>query len=117
MTVIPPAAEQSTIVLPGFIQEHDRGVPTVRAWCRWCLEFHEHGLAGTPVGDTMHRVAHCSAPDSEYTDSDYWIRVTGTPYEAVRTSVRRPTAAQREALRGGRITAAIQALRDQPGPA
>lgn len=110
-------ADDSTRVLSGFIQEHDHGVPTVRVWCRWCLEFHEFGLAGTTVGDTMQRTPHCSAPDSEYKNADYRIRVTSTSYEAVRTSVRRPTGAQREALRAGRITAAIQALRDQPGPA
>ncbi|MER6548478.1 hypothetical protein [Streptomyces sp. NPDC001250] len=54
-------------------------------------------------------------PDSEY-ETGYDIRVSGTPFAEVRKTMRSATAAQARAIREGRITEAVQKLRDQPGP-
>lgn len=103
-------------VVPGFIQDHPE-IPTLHVWCAWCLRWHEHGLAGTKVGDTADRAAHCYAPDSPYKDTGYNILVSGTPFSAVVKSMRKATAAQQRAIREGRINARVQQLRDQPAPA
>lgn len=108
-------------VLPGFIERRTAGVAgppamLLRVWCRWCCRFHEHGLAGHKVGDTTHRIAHCYAPDSEYEDRGYNIRVTDVAFSTARKSVRSATTAQRAAISSGRISEAVQRLRDQTGP-
>lgn len=112
----------NTPVLPGFIERRTKGVAgppamLLHVWCRWCCRFHEHGLADLQAGDTTHRVAHCYAPDSEYDDSGYSIHVTDIPYSTARRRVRSATAAQRAAIRAGRISEAVQQLRDQEPPA
>lgn len=107
---------ENTPVLPGFIQDHDSGQQTLRVWCRWCCIWHEHGYTGTAIGDTTHRGAHCNAPDSKYSETDYWIRVSGTPFPTVQKSIRTATVAQRQAIRDGRISDAVQQLRDQEPP-
>lgn len=88
----------------------------LRVWCRWCCRFHEHGLAGLKPGDTTHRVAHCYAPDSEYDDLGYNIRVTDVPFSTARKSVRTASTVQRAAIQDGRISEAVQKLRDQTPP-
>lgn len=107
--------------LPGFIERRTAGVAgppamLLHVWCRWCCRFHEHGLAGLKAGDTTHRVAHCTTPDSEYEERGYNIRVSDVAFSTARRSVRSATTAQRVALSSGRITEAVQRLRDQPGP-
>lgn len=103
-------------VVPGFIQDHHQ-VPTLRVWCSWCLLWHEHGLAGTKVGDTADRAPHCYAPDSPYKETGYNILVSATPFSAVAKTMRKATAAQERSIREGRISGAVQKLRDQPPPA
>jgi hypothetical protein len=115
---------ENTPTLPGFIEERTEGVAgppamLLRVWCRWCCRWHTHGYTGTKVGDTTLNVGgggHCLAPDSPYKDAGYTIRVSGTPFSAVRKTVRSATAAQERAIRDGRISAAIQQLRDQEPP-
>lgn len=107
--------------LPGYIERRTEGVAgppamLLHVWCRWCVRFHEHGLADLKPGDTTHRTAHCIAPDSEYDATGYNIRVTDIPYSTARKSVRSATAAQRSVIRSGRISEAVQKLRDQEPP-
>jgi hypothetical protein len=107
--------------LPGFIERRTAGVagPPVmllRVWCRWCCLFHEHGLADSKPGETTDRSAHCYAPDSSYSDTGYRIRISDVRYSAARKTVRQATMAQRSNIRSGRISSAVQLLRDQPGP-
>jgi hypothetical protein len=108
-------------VVAGFIEECSEGIvgPPVmllKVWCRWCCCWHEHGLADATPGDHVHRIAHCYAPDSEYEHGGYWILVTDTPYSVPRKTMRQATSAQRSAIRDGRISEAVQRLRDQPQP-
>jgi hypothetical protein len=112
---------ENTPVLPGFIERCTDGVAgppamLLHVWCRWCCRFHEHGLADLQVGDTTHRVAHCYAPDSEYDDRGYNIRVTDVPFSTARRRVRSASVAQRASIQAGRISEAVQKLRDQPSP-
>lgn len=102
-------------VVPGFIQDHDQ-VPTLRVWCPWCCRWHGHGRAGTQIGDTADRAAHCYAPDSPYKATGYNILVSATPFAAVAKTVREASVAQERSIREGRINAAVQRLRDQPPP-
>jgi hypothetical protein len=102
-------------VLDGFIENHRQGA-SLRVWCRWCCCWHIHGLADAKPGDYIHRVAHCYAPDSTYDDTGYYIRVTGTPFSAVRNSVRQVSSTQRWAMQDGRVSVAVQRLREQPRP-
>lgn len=107
-------------VLPGFIEKRTEGVAgppamLLRVWCRWCCRWHTHGYTGTPVGNTTDRTSHCYAPDSAY-KTGYDIRVSGTPFTEVCKTMRAATAAQERAIREGRITEAVQKLRDQVGP-
>ncbi|MER7720846.1 hypothetical protein ABTX99_28535 [Streptomyces flaveolus] len=110
-----------TPVVAGFIEECAHGVagPPVmllKVWCRWCCRWHEHGLADANPGDYVHRVAHCYAPDSEYDQAGYWILVTNTPYSTPRKTMRQASTSQRYAIQDGRISDAVQRLRDQPLP-
>ncbi|MFD5425239.1 hypothetical protein [Streptomyces sp. NPDC127084] len=101
-------------VLPGFIDQRAEGAD-LRVWCRWCCHWHIHGAA--PVGATVHRLAHCFAPDSEYHEHGYRIAVSDRPYSEVRASVRAATAAQQRALSVGRISATVRQLREEVPPA
>ncbi|GEK04451.1 hypothetical protein [Streptomyces sp. 1-11] len=105
-------SNDTTPVLPSFLEPHAHG-HSLRVWCRWCCDWHSHGHDDTPVGDTTHRGAHCYAPDSEYNETDYWIRVTGIPFSTARKTIRTATAAQQRAIRDGRISEAVQQLRAQ----
>lgn len=102
-------------VVAGFIEEHNQGY-SVRVWCRWCCCWHEHGLADASPGDYTHRIAHCYAPDSEYERAGYWVLVTDTPFSVHRKTMKAATVRQRSAIRAGRISDAVQSLRDQPRP-
>lgn len=101
-------------VLDGFIERHRQG-NDLRVWCRWCCHWHTHGLTGKP-GDYLHRSPHCHAPDSRYRDTGYVIRVTATPFSRVRQTLKQASVPQRSAIYCGRISAAVQRLRDQPLP-
>jgi hypothetical protein len=108
-------------VLAGFIERRTKGVAgppalLLRVWCGWCCTWHTHGLANAEPGDYTHRVGHCYAPDSEYNASGYWIFVTKTRFSRARTLVRKATTNQRYAIQDGRISTAVQRLRDQPLP-
>jgi hypothetical protein len=108
-------------VLAAYIERRTRGVAgppamLLRAWCKWCCRWHEHGLGESGVGDYTHRTAHCSAPDSSYDATGYYLLVTDTPFSAIRTAVKQATVRQRSAIRAGRISPAVQRLRDQPQP-
>lgn len=110
-----------TPVLAGFIERRTQGVAgppamLLRAWCRWCCDWHGHGLAGTAVGDYADRAAHCYAPDSQYKETGYHIMVTDTPFSTVRKTMKAATAHQTRAIWQGRINEAVQRLRDQPPP-
>ena len=107
--------DDGTPVVAGFIEKHDQGY-SLRVWCRWCCCWHSHGLAGAAPGEYVPRVAHCYAPDSEYERAGYWILVTDTPYSAHRKTIRQASSVQRSAIRDGRISDAVQRLRDQPQP-
>lgn len=100
-------------VLPGFIDQRARAAD-LRVWCRWCCHWHTHGAV--PAGTVVHRLAHCYAPDSAYRQSGYWIDVSDRPYREVAKSVRPATAAQQRAMCGGRVSGAVQRLRNQPPP-
>jgi hypothetical protein len=109
-------------VLAGFIERRTAGVAgppamLLRVWCRWCCRFHEHGLADGKPGDYADRSAHCTAPDSTYRDTGYVIRITDVPFSTAKKTVRQATLAQRAAISSGRISAAVQRLRDQEHPA
>lgn len=106
---------ENTPVLPGFIEDHDRG-QSLRVWCRWCCIWHEHGYTGTRVGDTTDRVAHCFAPDSSYRETGYTILVSGTPFSAAQAMVRKANVTQERSIREGRITPTVQLLRVQEPP-
>lgn len=110
-----PDTKDGIPVVTGFIEEHNQG-HSLRVWCRWCCRWHEHGLAAANAGDYVHRVAHCYAPDSEYGQGGYWILVTDTPYSVPRKTMRQASTSQRYAIQDGRISAAVQRLRDQPLP-
>lgn len=116
-----PWVKDGVPVLAGFIEERTKGVAgppamLLRVWCRWCCRFHEHGLADSGPGDYTHRSAHCYAPDSPYQATGYWILVMDTPYSVHRKTTRQATMQQRSNIRAGRISAAVQRLRDQPTP-
>ena len=112
---------ETTPVLPGFIEERTEGVAgppamLLRVWCRWCCIWHTHGYTGTKVGETTDRAAHCIAPDSPYKRTGYNVLVSGTPFSAVAKTMRKATPAQARAIRDGRISEAVQKLRDQAPP-
>lgn len=116
-----PWVKDGVPVLAGFIERRTKGVAgppamLLRVWCRWCCRWHEHGLADSGPGDYTHRTAHCYAPDSQYGDTGYWILVTDTPFSTPRKAIREASLAQRAAISGGRISEAVQRLRDQPRP-
>jgi hypothetical protein len=114
----------TTPTVPGFIEERTEGVAgppamLLRVWCRWCCRWHVHGYTGTPVGDTTLDLGgggHCLAPDSPYQQTGYIVRVSGTPFSAVRKTMRSATATEERAIREGRITEDVQKLRDQEPP-
>jgi hypothetical protein len=108
-------------VLAGFIERRTKGVAgppamLLRVWCRWCCTWHTHGLADGKPGDHTDRSAHCTAPDSGYRKTGYTIRITDVPFSTARKTVRQATLAQRAAIGSGRISDAVQRLRDQPQP-
>lgn len=108
-------------VLPGFVEKRTTGVAgppamLLRVWCRWCCRFHEHGLADGKPGDVTDRSAHCYAPDSPYKATGYQIRITSTSYTAAKKTVRQATMNQRANIQHGRISDAVQRLREQPAP-
>lgn len=102
-------------VLAGYIERHSEGTD-LRVWCRWCCHWHTHGLT-LGVGDYEDRSAHCYAPDSPYKETGYLIHVTDTPFSAIRRVMKKATVAQRAAISVGRISPAVQRLREQPRPA
>lgn len=109
-------------VLPGFIERRTAGVVgppamLLHVWCRWCCRWHQHGLADGKPGDITYRVAHCTAPDSAYDDTGYQIRISARSFSAASKDVRKASLAQRSAISTGRISPAVQRLRDQPEPA
>lgn len=108
-----PSTRDGVPVLPGFIDQRARAAD-LRVWCLWCCHWHTHGAV--PVGTVVHRLAHCYAPDSAYRQGGYWIDVSSRPYREVAKSVRPATAAQQRAMCGGRVSSAVQRLRDQPPP-
>lgn len=109
----PPRTRDGVPALPGYIDQRGQ-YADLRVWCRWCCHWHTHGAM--PVGTVVHRLAHCYAPDSAYQQDGYWIDVSERPYSAVAKSVRPATAAQQRALGSGRVSSAVQRLRDQPPP-
>lgn len=104
-------------VLPGFPGEpvdgpHDWA--PVYVWCYWCVSFHQHGFpTGTGAGETEHRVAHCWAPGGPYRSTGYRIKISSTPYSSARVGRKRLSPSQREIVRAGRTTDAINRLREQ----
>ncbi|WNI16939.1 hypothetical protein [Actinacidiphila sp. ITFR-21] len=102
-------------VLYGFLDRKEHGTD-LRVWCRWCCHWHIHGAGGTPVGEAVHRLAHCYAGDSAYDDGGYWIEITDTPYSTAKPMVRAATHAQQRAIGAGRISSAVKRLRAQPEP-
>lgn len=110
-----PHAKHEQHVLPGHLEPHPGG-DLLRVWCRWCCIWHQHGAAGEGPGHLTHRVAHCWAPDSPYQDSGYQILISPVSYATAKKEVRSATPAQQRAIREGRITAAVQRLRDQSPP-
>ena len=121
MTANPPA-EAGSPVLPGYIERRTRGVAgpaalLLRVWCCWCCSWHTQGLAGATPGDVTDRAAHCFAPDSPYEQTGYRIRVTAAPFFTVRSTLQQATRNQRATIRRGRVSAAVQRLRDQSAPA
>lgn len=116
-----PTEKDGVPVLAGFIERRTKNVAgppamLLRVWCRWCCRWHEHGLGGSAVGDYTHRVAHCYAPDSPYDKAGYWILVSAASFASRRKGMRAATVYQRSAIRSGRISEAVQRLRDQPTP-
>ncbi|WP_331719512.1 hypothetical protein OG693_39795 (plasmid) [Streptomyces sp. NBC_01259] len=116
-----PQQREGVPVLPAYIERRTRGVAgppamLLRVWCKWCCRWHEHGLGGSGVGDYTDRSAHCTAPDSPYTATGYHLLVTDTPFSAIRTAMKQATIRQRSAIRAGRISTAVQRLRNQPQP-
>lgn len=106
-------------LLDGFIERRTKGVAgppamLLRVWCRWCCRWHTHGLADGKPGQITHRSAHCTARDGSY--SSYYIRITSTPFGRARKTIRQASTAQRAAIGRGRISVAVQRLRDQPLP-
>jgi hypothetical protein len=101
-------------VVAGFIEQHSEGTD-LRVWCRWCCNWHTHGLT-LGVGDYEDRSAHCYAPDSPFKRTGYVILVTDTPFSTMRRLMRTASVAQRAAISAGRLTAAVQRLREQPVP-
>lgn len=113
---------EDTPVLLGFIERRTKGVAgppamLLRVWCRWCCRWHEHGLADAKPGDRTHRSAHCTAPDSSYRRTGYTILVAVTRFSAARKTIRQASLQQRSAIAAGRVSAAVQRLRDQAQPA
>ena len=113
---------EDTPVLPGFIERRTAGVAgppamLLRVWCCWCCRFHEHGLADGKPGDETDRSAHCTAPDSPSKRTGYAIRISAVSYTKARQGIRQATINQRAAISSGRISAAVQRLRDQAPPA
>jgi hypothetical protein len=107
-------------LLDGFIERRTKNVVNppamlLRVWCRWCCRWHQHGLADGKPGQITHRSAHCIAKDSTY--SGYYIRITATSFAKARKMVRKASDPQRAAIARGRISPAVQRLRDQPLPA
>jgi hypothetical protein len=102
--------------LAGYVQQHTQGT-SLRVWCRWCCRWHTHGLADSHVGHFTHRSADCTALDSPYKDGGYYVLVTDTPFSVIRPAMKAATTAQQAAISTGRISAAVQRLRDQPIPA
>ena len=121
MTTVEPQRDGRP-VLDGFIERRTEGVAgapamLLRVWCRWCCRWHTHGLADSKPGDFTDRSAHCGAvKGSPYDETGYLIRVTSTPFSRIRKTMRQATTAQRSAMYGGRISPAVQRLRDQPLP-
>lgn len=121
MTAAAPTPDAAP-VLPGYIERRTRGIAgpaamLLRVWCCWCCSWHTHGLAGATPGDVTDRAAHCFAPDSPYDQTGYRIRVAAAPFFTVRSTLQQATRNQRAAIRRGRVSAAVQRLRDQPVPA
>lgn len=83
-------------------------------WCRWCCDWHAHGLADGLPGDTTHRTAHCWAPDSPYKKTGYYILISDTPWSTFERSYKTANRVQQACILDGRITTGIERLRNQP---
>lgn len=90
----------------GFVSASGR---QVMLWCPHCCGWHYHGCAGnySAPGDVLERVSHCPA--------DWYDRVEigEVPAEEIYPLMYRASSAQREVIRDGRTTPAIERLRSQ----
>ncbi|MGP4002871.1 hypothetical protein [Streptomyces sp. 8N706] len=111
----PTSRKNSAPHLSGFLNTHHRGTD-LHVWCTWCCHWHTHGGKDIQAGHLEHRLAHCYAKDSPYRSGGYWIKISATPWRAVRGTLRSATAAQQRALWRGRMSPAVKALRGQPAP-
>lgn len=91
-------------------------LPSVYAWCPWCANWHIHGDHHNLPGDVLHRYPHCSANNSPYQTYGYLVPVTNVPLAEVYRAMKRTTFEQREIIRDGRTTPAIERLRAQALP-
>lgn len=92
----------------GFVSVSGR---QLMLWCPPCCGWHYHGCAGNynAPGDVLERVSHCRVNPN----GTVRIEISEVPAEDIFPLMYQASSAQREVIRNGRTTPAIERLRAQ----